>query len=144
MSNTISPATSLKPAWQAAPGAYTLPSGEVQVWRAPLDVDREALGRLRATLSAEEQARAERFHAPLGRDRFAAGRGILRSLLARYLGVAAGDLSFCTNAHGKPALDPGSGPVDLRFNLSHSHGLALFALPCPAKWALTWSLSGLP
>jgi 4'-phosphopantetheinyl transferase len=47
--------------------------------------------------------------------------------LARYLGIPAGDLSFCLNAHGKPALVPGSGAGDLRFNLSHSHGLALFA-----------------
>jgi 4'-phosphopantetheinyl transferase len=31
------------------------------------------------------------------------------------------------NAHGKPALDSGGRPANLRFNLSHSHGLALFA-----------------
>jgi len=127
MSMTVSPGTPPQPVWQAAPGVYTLPPGEVQVWRAALDIDPQTLERLRATLAAEEQARAERFHSPLGRARFAAGRGILRALLARYLGVKAGDLRFCTNAHGKPALDPGSGTADLRFNLSHSQGLALFA-----------------
>jgi 4'-phosphopantetheinyl transferase len=36
-------------------------------------------------------------------------------------------LRFCCNAHGKPALVPGSWAEDLRFNLSHSYGLALFA-----------------
>jgi 4'-phosphopantetheinyl transferase len=36
-------------------------------------------------------------------------------------------LRFCCNAQGKPALAPGSGTEDLRFNLSHSQKLALFA-----------------
>lgn len=124
---TAPPASSLKPAWQTAPEACTLPPGEVQVWRAGLDVDAAALGRLRQTLSADEQARAERFYSPVDRARYAAGRGILRALLARYLGTPADHLRFGSNAHGKPALDLGSGPADLRFNLSHSHGLALFA-----------------
>jgi 4'-phosphopantetheinyl transferase len=83
--------------------------------------------RWRKTLSADEQARAKRFHFPADGDHYTAARGILRALLARYLETPAGDFSFCLNAHGKPALGPGSGAVDLRFNLSHSHGLALFA-----------------
>ncbi len=119
--------TFLKPLWQTAPEPVMLPPGEVQVWRADLDVGAPALLRLRESLSADEAARAERFHSPLLRDRFIAGRGILRAVLARYMGTPAGDLRFCTNAHGKPALIPGSGAQDLRFNLSHSHGLALFA-----------------
>jgi 4'-phosphopantetheinyl transferase len=52
----------------------------------------------------------------------------MRALLARYLRIPAGDIRFCLNAHGKPGLASGSGTADLRFNLSHSHGLALFAL----------------
>jgi len=92
-----------------------------------MDVDPAALRPLQGVLSAEEQARAERFYSPVDRARYAAGRGILRALLARYLGIPAGDLRFRTNAHGKPALESDHGPADLRFNLSHSHGLALFA-----------------
>ncbi|HXW13581.1 MAG TPA: 4'-phosphopantetheinyl transferase superfamily protein [Terriglobia bacterium] len=117
----------VEPLWQTAPDALTLPCGEVQVWRACLDVDAEVLERWRETLSAEEQARARRFHSPADRDRYTAGRGILRALLARYLGTSAGDFRFCLNAHGKPGLAPGDGNADLRFNVSHSHGLALFA-----------------
>jgi 4'-phosphopantetheinyl transferase len=115
------------PIWQTVPRSFALHAHEVHVLRTGLDADPAALGRWRETLSAEELARAERFHAPIDRDRYTAGRGILRALLARYLGTPAGDLRFCQNAHGKPALTPGSGPADLRFNLSHSHGLALFA-----------------
>jgi 4'-phosphopantetheinyl transferase len=113
--------------WQTAPEPVMLPPGEVHVWRADLDVGAAALPGLRATLSADEQARAERFHSPVDGARYTAARGILRALLARYLRTPADDLRFCTNAHGKPALIPGNGTQDLRFNLSHSHGLALLA-----------------
>ena len=124
---TIPPVPSLKPSWQTVPEQFSLHPDEVHVWRAELDVGAFVLLRLRETLSADEQARAERFYSPVDRARYLAGRGILRALLARYLGTRAGDLRFCCNAHGKPALVPGSGTEDLRFNLSHSHRLALFA-----------------
>ena len=117
----------VEPPWRIAPGAHPLRSGEIQIWRARLDADPATLGSYRETLSAEEKARADRFRFPADRDRFTAGRGILRAILARYLGIPAGDLEFCMNAHGKPSLAPGSGTADVRFNLSHSHGLALFA-----------------
>jgi 4'-phosphopantetheinyl transferase len=124
---TIPTVKSLQPLWQTAPEAVTLLPGEVHVWRADLEVDPAALLHLQQTLSADEQARAERFHSPVDRARFTAGRGILRALLARYLSTPAGDLRFCHNAHGKPALASGSRTKDLRFNLSHSQRLALFA-----------------
>ena len=113
--------------WQAAPAAHPLRPDEIQVWRAGLDVDPAVLAPWRETLSSEERARAGRFRFPIDRDRYTAGRGILRALLARYLGTPAGDFRFCLNAYGKPGLAAGSGAPELRFNLSHSHGLALFA-----------------
>jgi 4'-phosphopantetheinyl transferase len=124
---TIPFVTFLESPWQSAPEPVILLPDEVHVWRADLDLGPAALLRLRETLSANERARAERFYSPLERARYIAGRGILRDLLARYLRIPAGDLSFCCNAHGKPALLPGSGVEDWRFNLSHSDRLALFA-----------------
>ncbi|MGO8816582.1 MAG: 4'-phosphopantetheinyl transferase family protein [Terriglobia bacterium] len=115
------------PEWQKAPKRATLGAGEVHVWRANLAVDPAALQALRGTLSGDEGARAERFYASADRDYYVAGRGILRALLAQYLETPAEALRFCTNAHGKPALPPSSGSLDLRFNLSHSDGHALFA-----------------
>ena len=76
--------------------------------------------RLRESLSADEQARAVRLHSPADGDRYTAGRGILRALLAQYVGIPAVDLSFCYNPQGIPALALGSGTVDWRFNVSHS------------------------
>lgn len=110
--------------WDPPPDDLGLPPDEVHVWRAALDLPdplAEALGRL---LSADERERAERFHFARDRRRFSAGRGLLRDILSRYLNAAPQELRFHYNAHGKPSLY-GS---DLRFNLSHSGGLALFAV----------------
>ncbi|PYQ42304.1 MAG: 4'-phosphopantetheinyl transferase [Acidobacteria bacterium] len=76
-------------------------------------------------LSPDENRRASRFHFERDRRRFAAARGILRALLGRYLCVDPSDLVFGYGPHGKPALaSPWHG---LRFNVSHSGGLALLA-----------------
>jgi len=98
----------------------------VHVWRADLDeppVERETLAR---TLSEDERARAGRFHRPRDRNRFVAGRGLLRVLLGVALGCPPSSLRFRYNACGKPAL--AAGDTHLGFNLSHSDGTALFAL----------------
>jgi 4'-phosphopantetheinyl transferase len=117
----------IEPPWLTAPDALALLPGEIHVWRANLDVDAAALGRLRQTLCGDERARAARFHSCLNGDRYTAGRGMLRELLSRYLQTQPEEFVFTLNDHGKPALEPGRGAVDLRFNLSHSHDQALFA-----------------
>lgn len=116
-----------EPIWRPAPARLAVPPGEVQVWRASLAVGPAELQRLGEHLCADERARAQRFHFPHHRDRYTAAHGILRELLARYLGTASGDFRFHLNAHGKPSLGSGQETADLRFNLSHSHELALFA-----------------
>ena len=110
--------------WLEPPPLLTLPADEVHVWRAGLDLDEPTLERLLPTLSGDERARAARFYFRQDRGRFIAARGLLRAILARYLGTNPGELRFHYGRHGKPML-PGE---DLRFNLSHSHGLAIYAL----------------
>jgi 4'-phosphopantetheinyl transferase len=48
--------------------------------------------------------------------------------LGRYLGLKPGQLRFCYGPHGKPSLAPPLEEEALRFNVSHSQGLALFAV----------------
>jgi len=98
----------------------------VQVWRADLDHPPVGIDVLARTLSGDEHVRANRFHRPRDRDRFVAARGLLRGLLGDILGCLPSSLCFHYNTHGKPALE-GDG-ARLGFNLSHSEGIALFAL----------------
>ncbi len=77
-------------------------------------------------MSEEERSRAQRFRFPLHRHRFVAGRGILRDILARYLRREPTYLEFRYGSHGKPAL-AGEGAGGIRFNVSHSAAMALFA-----------------
>lgn len=101
-------------------------AGAVDLWAASLDPASTLASRLAWCLAPDEEARARRFVAPHDGDRFAAGRAFLRLLLARYLGVAARDVGFRYDPHGKPVLaDPRCG---LRFNLAHSGTLAVCAV----------------
>lgn len=108
-------------------GRLTLQDGHLHIWRACLDVEPLAQRRLSESLSQDECERAARFHAEKHRRRFTAGRGLLRSLLGKYLARSPGEIVFSYNEHGKPRLAPGQDQSDLRFNLSHSDELALFA-----------------
>jgi 4'-phosphopantetheinyl transferase len=101
---------------------------KVDVWWATLDVEGSAVRELEAHLSEEERERADRALTGDVRRRFVVGRGLLRELLARYAGALPSELHFCYGPHGKPGLDVAQGGHELRFNLSHSGGLVLFAI----------------
>jgi 4'-phosphopantetheinyl transferase len=76
-------------------------------------------------LSADERERAARLHSGQDRDRFISARGLLRGILAEYVGSNARDLVFGYGPHGKPRLV--TNPKDVRFNLSHSSNHVIFA-----------------
>ena len=115
------------PDWQPAEQPPPLTADDVHVWRVALDVGEAVLARLRETLADDERRRAERFHFEKDRRHFTAGRGALRSILAGYLGRRPQDVRFTYTNYGKPLLADESG-MALRFNLTHSHGLALLAV----------------
>jgi len=96
-----------------------LADGAVVVCYAPLVVPGRARDRLVGTLNGDETARARAFLDPrLGR-RFAVGRGTVRVVLARYLGIAPAAVRFGPGPNGKPHLDaPHVSRLD--FNISHS------------------------
>lgn len=109
--------------------------GTVDVWLASLDHPPVSLDRLWELLAPEEAERAHRFRFDIHRERFVAGRGLLRLLLGRALDRPPAEIAFRYGAKGKPSLqpadpdrEPAARAVDLRFNLSHSADLALFAL----------------
>jgi 4'-phosphopantetheinyl transferase len=89
-----------------------------------MDLDRADLARLYPLLDCDEREHAQRFRSETDCRRFIARRGLLRELLARYLGRSPWHISFAANEFGKPYLTD----ADLRFNLSHSRNIALVAI----------------
>jgi 4'-phosphopantetheinyl transferase len=107
--------------------ALPLEPADVHLWAIDLDEPWDARLALRDTLSREEAVRAGRFRYPLHRQRYIAGRGLLRCLLGAYLGLDPAQVRFAFGTYGKPRLDPVCSPHGLQFNLSHAANAAIFA-----------------
>ncbi|MEO8429870.1 MAG: 4'-phosphopantetheinyl transferase superfamily protein [Acidobacteriota bacterium] len=103
-----------------------LSDGEVHVWTAALDPPDSAVSRLARLLSPDEAARAGRYRFERDRRSYTVARGTLRVLLGGYLVRPPESLTFAYGEQGKPSL-AGAWDGDLRFNLSHSAGLGVFA-----------------
>jgi 4'-phosphopantetheinyl transferase len=99
-------------------------AAEVHVWIADLRAEPVETARRVAATTDVERERASLFWRRADGERYVASHGVLRLLLAGYLGCDPLRLDFRTGEHGKPFL-PGSG---LEFNLSHSSDLALIAV----------------
>src|ERR1700733_10875676 len=93
-----------------------------------LEPDFAATAALRSLLDASEQARADRFRFAADRDCYIAAHALLRALLSKVSGIAAEDWRFQTAAGGQPSIDPALGRPELRFSLSHTHGMAACAV----------------
>jgi 4'-phosphopantetheinyl transferase len=109
--------------WRSPSLPLTLTDNEIHVWKAELNCDTD-LQQLFALLTPDEQQKAARFHFEKDRNHYGAARGLLRLILSSYLAEDPKALRFTYSSHGKPALDSDL----LQFNVSHSHGLALYAV----------------
>lgn len=110
--------------WPAVAIAPPLVPGEIHVWAWSLARGADSVRRMRAMLSDDERARADRFLFDRDRRRFTVAHARMRQLLEAYAGDAQ-PLRFRAGPHGKPEL------VDtphVRFSLTHSHELALLAV----------------
>jgi len=115
-----------RPSWQKGPPSPVLWPQEVHVWRVRLDAAWSNSFEL--ALSPDDRERAARFRFEGDRHRFNIARASLRQILGRYLKANASGLRFEIGAYGKPGVDADQNNLDLRFNLSHSHQLALIAV----------------
>jgi len=116
------------PSWNSPPLDLTLELGEIHVWRVSLAQTESCLQSLQQTLSTDERTKADRFRFPKDRSQFIVSRGALRAILSRYLNISSHILRFDYNPYGKPSLIVAQGGNTLRFNLSHSRGIALIAI----------------
>jgi 4'-phosphopantetheinyl transferase len=114
--------------WKFPPAKLSIDSNEVHIWRTVLDEQARSIDRYLDTLAADEQSKAGRFYFQRDRECFIIAHGVLRAILALYLNRPPASVSFCYGEHGKPALFLESGGDSIRFNMSHSHGMALYAV----------------
>jgi 4'-phosphopantetheinyl transferase len=105
----------------------TLEKNNVHVWRMSLDIDQTRLDSFMQILAEDEWTRAQRIRIENVRRHYVAARGFLRMILSSYTNRPPEGLEFKYNQYGKPSLG-GSDPVGISFNMSHSHGLALYGI----------------
>jgi len=101
-----------------------LEPGSVHLWQTPLEDCASEITIPCELLSRDEQEKALRLREGRPRNDFVVTRGTLRALLAKYLSAAPQEVEFCYGIHGKPLL---GGNSNLRFNVSHTQGLAIMA-----------------
>lgn len=100
----------------------------LHIWRLRLHLDLTNINDLWQMLSKDEQQRAQRFVRPQDQAKFVQVRGHLRMLLGQYLNVRGETLAFEYGEYGKPQLTVPCNALNLQFNVSHSHDLALIAI----------------
>ncbi|HHJ39384.1 MAG: hypothetical protein AXA67_05300 [Methylothermaceae bacteria B42] len=100
----------------------------IHVIRAQLEVDDTALSFLRPLLADEELEKASRLIQPVHQKRYIASMGILRSVLATYVGQHPKDLQFVRGQWGKPRLAGRAENEGLVFNVSHSQEQMVIAI----------------
>lgn len=105
-------------------------SGQAHLWISNLEVwTREATDCL---LTTEELSRARTLRHPAAQQSFLAGRALVRVVLSHYLEIEPSTWTFSASRFGRPEIT-GPEPVpELRFNLTHTRGLAACVITATA------------
>jgi 4'-phosphopantetheinyl transferase len=103
-----------------------LPEGTVEVWlltvpRWPVDIGLDLL-------DPHERARWGGFRFDEDRRLYGAAHALLRNALSHYSAVDPRDWRFEAGPYGRPELTGALAALGLRFNLSHTRGLAACAV----------------
>ena len=96
----------------------------VDVWAVRLAAPAAVSRAFRSLLSPQEMSRADRSHQAHLKASYEVSHGVLRVLFSQYLKRGPREVEFTLGRAGKPAL---RGDSRLRFNMSHSGGLAAYA-----------------
>lgn len=112
--------------WLPPPERSTLTAEEVHVWRVWLDQEPSMVQAFLKILSPDERVRARKYHFHRDFEHFVIARGVLRDIISRYVNVSSSRIQFLYDQYGKPRLS--SSGMPLCFNLSHSGGVALYAI----------------
>lgn len=100
--------------------------GKVHLYGLALPQDPAELARLGLNLVPGEIERTDVLKNERAKQRYMAGRGLLREILGGYLGMEPKHVQLASGAHGKPFLV--AAGEKLRFNLAHSGDCFLLAV----------------
>jgi 4'-phosphopantetheinyl transferase len=106
----------------------SIKTNEAHIWKVSLEQSKGQVKKLQLYLSRDELQRAGRFFFEKDRNHFIVARGMLRKILSLYIDRKPYELVFEYNKFGKPFLPYEFEGNKFRFNLSHSHGLAVYAI----------------
>jgi 4'-phosphopantetheinyl transferase len=101
------------------------------VWCASFSEHKKNIDKFEPLLSLEENFRANSFIHRHDRQRAVLARGLLRTLLAKYLDSMPVDLEFMCDQFGKPILSAEKYKTAPIFNLSHSGDFFLLVVAAP-------------
>jgi len=104
-----------------------LEDDDLEVLAFKLDAGPDSICEMGACLSADERRRAGAFARERDRNRFVAARGQLRHLLASRLGIPPSEVELEYGPQGKPRLSARMPGRELRFGVSRSDDVAVFA-----------------
>jgi 4'-phosphopantetheinyl transferase len=129
MSNSFGAALKLSKmfdsSWRQPPEELILANDEVHVWL--VSINSVAVCESEHIISSDERIRAARFHQSQNRAEYIGARICLRTILSKYIGILPNVLHFEYNEYGKPFIS-NKTHSNVRFSVSHSNGLALFAV----------------
>lgn len=110
------------------PSHLRIRADEVHIWMASLTQPKTRISKFTQALSNAERNRSTRFYFDSDRARYIIVHGILRSILGWYSDLELSQLQFYRGKNGKPAISKHHCNKDIRFNLSYSENIALYAL----------------
>jgi 4'-phosphopantetheinyl transferase len=127
MTSNITCADILNINWRDADACDFNMGNTINVWRIAISSNVLAVNDLSELLSADEQARANRYHQQKDRERFIISRGALRILLGLYLKMPPAEIVFETGTSKKPFVRP-ADLADLHYNTTHSGNYILIGV----------------
>jgi len=118
----------LKNTWQKTPDTLNLYKDHIDVWLCDLKQLSGNINNFYSILSEDERDRADKLKVDDKKQQYIITRGTLRQRLGLLTNIEPEYFVFEHLEHGKPVLVNDARYADIKFNVSHSHDLALIAI----------------
>ncbi len=99
----------------------------IHVWWSNLDQPQNIVDNCHSFLSSEEKNRINKYNTQLLKNRQVMSKAILKKLLSLYLEKNVKEINFIYNNYGKPYIACDKVANSVKFNISHSENVGIFA-----------------